>query len=60
MIVSHQNGTAEVVLNKDVPYEVLKNVVEEQGYKELVSSNEEDGSKTVNYSATLSLVVGKM
>ena len=32
-IVSHQNGTAEVILNKDVPYEVLKNVVEEQGYK---------------------------
>ena len=32
-IVSHQNGTAEVILNEDVSFEVLKETVEEQGYK---------------------------
>lgn len=41
-------------------YGFIAQELEEQGYKELVSTNEEDGSKTVNYSATLSLVVGKM
>ena len=32
-VVSHTNGTAIVVLNKEVSDEVLKNTIEEQGYK---------------------------
>ena len=32
-IVSHEDGTAKVVLEKDVPVETLKKTIEEQGYK---------------------------
>lgn len=31
-IVSRENGTAEVILNKDIADEVLKSAVEEEGY----------------------------
>ena len=31
--VSHEKGTAVVTLNTETAYEVLKNTVEEQGYK---------------------------
>ena len=31
-IVSHEKGLAEVILNKDVPDEILKKTVEDQGY----------------------------
>lgn len=41
-------------------YGFIAQELEEQGYEELVDTNEENGSKTVNYSAALSLVVGKM
>ena len=29
---SHENGTATVKLSNDVPYEILKKAIEEQGY----------------------------
>ena len=32
-IVSHKDGTAKVVLSKEIGYDVLKNAVEGQGYK---------------------------
>lgn len=34
-VVSHEKGTAELVLNKEISDEVLKKTVEEQGYKVL-------------------------
>ena len=34
-IVSHESGTAEVILNKEISDEVLKKIVEDQGYKVL-------------------------
>jgi Cu2+-exporting ATPase len=32
-VVSHTAGTAVITLNEDVSTEILKNAVEEQGYK---------------------------
>ena len=32
-VVSHESGTAKVILDKEVSDETLKNAVEEQGYK---------------------------
>lgn len=40
-------------------YGLIAQELEEQGYTELVSINE-DGEKSVNYSAALSLIVGKL
>lgn len=34
-VVSHEKGTAELVLNKEISDEVLKKTVEGQGYKVL-------------------------
>ena len=34
-IVSHESGTAEVILNKDISDDILKKTVEDQGYKVL-------------------------
>lgn len=64
----------QVILNKDnIPqikefdwkesgehsYGLIAQELEEQGYSELVSTKD-DGYKTVNYSAALSLIVGKL
>ena len=40
-------------------YGLIAQELEEQGYSELVSVKD-DGYKTVNYSAALSLIVGKL
>lgn len=40
-------------------YGLIAQELEEQGYPELVSTKD-DGYKTVNYSAALSLIVGKL
>jgi hypothetical protein len=40
-------------------YGLIAQELEEQGYPELVSGDS-DGTKTVNYSAALSLIVGKL
>ena len=32
-IVSHEEGTAKVILSKDIGYDVLKKTIEDQGYK---------------------------
>ena len=32
-IVSHESGSATVILEKEVSFEVLKSIVEEQGYE---------------------------
>ena len=40
-------------------YGLIAQELEEQGYSELVSGSE-DGNKTVNYTAALSLIVGKL
>ena len=32
-VVSHEDGTAKVILDKEVSYETLKKTIEDQGYK---------------------------
>lgn len=35
VVASHEKGTAELILNKEISHEILKKTVEEQGYKVL-------------------------